>query len=505
MIRSGRTLTHDQQHSCDLVIVGTGAGGGMLMAEAARAGLRVMALEEGHHLQARDFNQREREMIELLFQEAGARATEDGSVTVLGGRGLGGSTLHNTNLCKRAPAVVLEHWAEALGLDGWRPAALGPDFAAVEEQLHVSTIEPERVNANNQVLLRGMQALGWRGGLLQHNRRGCAASGFCELGCTFDAKENVVKVLVPEALAHGAEVWCECRVERVLLEQGRAVGVVARALGEDDRGPTLTVRARAVALAGSAIGSAALALRSGLPDPHDLVGKNLHLHPGAAVAGRFDVPIEGWMGIPQSVECTEWIDYLPGSPRRIWIVPAFAHPIGFAAMLPGFGAAHMRQLRHYRQVAVLVAMLHDESAGRVTVDRSGRAKIRYRLGDADARALGDGIAACARLLLAGGAREVWSPYGAKQPIRTDREAQALARAVRPLAPPLTAAHPMGTLPMAVDPRRGVSDGEGRWHGVPGLYVADGSLFPTSLGGPPQISIYTVGRRVARTVAGDLSR
>ena len=505
-VRSASELRADVTYHCDLVVVGTGAGGGMLIADAARAGLSVIAVEEGAYRTAKDFNQREREMLSALFQDQGGRATVDGGVAVLQGRGVGGSTIHNTNLCKRAPDPILEHWASEYGLDGWRPAEMAADFAAVEERLHVSPIEPERVNRNNDVLLRGMKALGWRGGLLHHNRRGCVGSGFCELGCAFDAKDNVTRALLPDALAAGANIWSDCRAERVLTDGKRAIGIEARALRDGRPGPRMILFGGAVALAGSAIGSAALGLRSGLPDPHRLVGRSLHLHPGAAVAGLFDEPIEGWMGIPQSVECTEHIDFIPSSPRRVWIVPAFAHPIGFAAMAPGFGAAHMRRMRSYPFTAVLVAMLHDHSAGQVEVERDGRPKITYALDGDDGRALAGGMAACARLLLAAGAREVTVPIARGGGVRSEADLAAVAAHVpRALDPALTSAHPMSTLPMAADPRRGVTDGDGRWHGLAGLWVADGSLFPTSIGGPPQISIYTVGRRVARAVIAELGK
>ena len=506
MIRSGRDLTADLTLDCDVVVVGTGAGGGMVLADAARAGLRVIAVEEGAYHSSRDFSQRERPMLAALFHDGGGRTTEDGLITVLQGRGVGGSTVHNTNLCQRAPSPILEHWAATFGLDEWRPEALAEDYAAVEARLHVAAIEPAQVNRNNDVLRRGLSALAWRGGLLAHNRRGCVGSGFCELGCAFDAKENVLKVLVPEALAAGATIFAEVRAERVRLDGGRAAAVHGRALVDGRFGARLEIRARAVVLAGSATGSAALALRSELPDRHRLVGRGLHLHPGAAVAGVFDEAIDGFRGIPQSVECTELIDWQPGSENRIWIIPAFAHPIGAAVMLPGFGAAHMARLRQYRHLAVLTAMLHDESAGRVAVHRDGRPKITYALDEGDGRALRRGLAACARLLLAAGAREVISPLSTVGTIRREADLEAILRHPLRLAdPPLTAVHPMSTLPMARDPRQGVVDGSGRWHGVPGLYVADGSVFPTSLGGPPQISIYTVGRRVARAITADLRR
>ena len=506
MIRLGRELRDGATLDCDVVVVGTGAGGGMALHDLALAGLRVIALEEGSYRTSRDFNGLERAMLPLLYQDSAARTTDDGAIAVLQGRGVGGSTVHNTNLCKRAPDPVLDDWVARFGLDGWHPDKLAPDFAAVEAMLHVSQIEPERVNRNNDALARGMAKLGWRGGRLWHNRRGCAGSGQCELGCAFDAKENVLKALLPAALAAGADVLAETRCERVLVEGGAAIGVVARGLVGGRPGPAVTIRARAVALAGSAVGSAALAKVSNLHDPHGLVGGSLHLHPGVAVAGVFDERIEGWSGIPQSVECTEHIDWMPGSPKRVWIVPAFVHPIGLAASLPGFGAAHMKRLRTYGNLAILVAMLHDESSGRITADRGGRPQISYRLGERDRVALGLGMAACTRLLLAAGAREVLVPTAQPISATSERDVAAIeAHRAAPFDPSLTAVHPMGTLPMAADPAHGVTDGEGRWHGLRGLYVADGSVFPTSLGGPPQISIYTVGRRVARTIAADLPR
>jgi choline dehydrogenase-like flavoprotein len=300
-------------------------------------------------------------------------------------------------------------------------------------------------------------------------------------------------VLLPEAAAAGARVLADCRAERVVVARGRAVAVEARVVaGGGRRGPTVTVRAGAVCLAGSAVGSAALALASGLPDPSRRVGRGLRLHPGAAVAGIFDEIIEGWIGIPQSWECTEKLRFDDDAgDDRVWIVPAFAHPIGLAAALPGFGAPHMRLMRLYPRLAIVAAMLHDRSEGRVTVDGT-RPIVDYALDAADARALGKGMAACAEILLAAGARQVMVPFADPLLItRPDELPQIVARGYRPLDPLLTAVHPMGTLALGR-----VVDERGRWRGVERLWVADGSLFPTSLGAPPQLSIYAAARQVA---------
>lgn len=477
----------------DAIVVGTGAGGSIALRELARAGLRAVAFEGGPALSPRDFDQREEHMIPLLYQDGGGRTTDDLAIRVLGGRGLGGSTVHNTNLCKRTPDELLERWAHRHGVEGALPRDMAPAFERIERDLGVSRIPEDAVNANNDVLRRGVRALGWRGGVLAHNRVGCIRSGFCELGCAYDAKQNAAKVVLPQAVAAGAEIRADTEVRRVTFERGAVTGV--EAVTRD--GAALRARARVVVLAGSAIGSAALALRSALPDPFLTAGTKLHMHPGAVVAGVFDERVDGHRGIPQSFECTEMLSFDETSPRRTWIVPAFAHPIGTAAILPGFGAAHMRAMRDYRHLAVLTAMLHDETEGRVTVDRFGVPAIRYAMIERDRAGLAAGVAACARLLFAAGAREVRIPAFPTVRLRSVRELDALDTSfVRPHGVPLSAVHPMGTMRMGRDPRASVVASTGEHHQVRGLFVLDGSLFPTSLGGPPQISIYAFALHLA---------
>jgi choline dehydrogenase-like flavoprotein len=250
-------------------------------------------------------------------------------------------------------------------------------------------------------------------------------------------------------------------------------------------------------LAGSAVGSAALALASGLPDPHKQLGRNLRLHPGGAVAGKFDRVIDAVHGIPQSYECTELLSFEEGSDKRVWIIPAFAHPIGTASMLPGFGASHMRAMRSYEHLAVLTAMVHDETSGRVTLDRDGRPSLEYDMSIGDRDQLGKGLGACARLLFAAGATEVTIPAIIPRRLKRVNDLDGVnLRHVDPRDFPLTAVHPMGTMRMGDDPGTSVVTSKGEHHQVRGLFVADGSLFPTSIGVPPQISIYAFALHLA---------
>jgi choline dehydrogenase-like flavoprotein len=309
---------------------------------------------------------------------------------------------------------------------------------------------------------------------------------------------NARRVVIPEGRARGGVVWADAKVEKVTHDAGRVTGVRARAAS----GRMITARARVVVLSASAVGSAAIAIASDLPDPHAQHGERLRIHPGGVVAGVFGHEggraIEGWKGIPQSVECTEWLDLREGSDRRVWITTAFAHPIGTAVGLPGFGAAHMRAMRDYPRLAVLTAMVHDETAGRVTVTRDGRPKLSYAMLPSDREQLAIGLRACARLLLAAGAREVVVPGVPPIRVNTERDIDAIdATFARPHNVPLTAVHPMGTMRMGEDPRASVVSSTGEHHHVKGLFVADGGLFPTSLGGPPQISIYSFAEHLSR--------
>ncbi len=506
MIVRGRTLSRPFHRRCDVVVVGTGAGGAMCARQLARAGREVVALEMGGFHRPSEFTQREDEMLPMLFQDRAARATKDMSVTVLQGRGVGGSTVHNTNLCKRTPDPVLDEWARRFGVTGWSPEELAADFAATEADLSVSVLGEAQLNVANRLMQEGTLALGWRGGYLSHNRVGCVGSGFCELGCAFNAKQNALKVLIPDGLAAGLDVYADCEATEVRVENGRAVGVLGRYVDADGQPlGDFQVSAEAVVLAGSAVGSAALMLRSGLPDPHAQCGRHLHLHPGAPVAGVYDERVVGWKGVPQSWEVMEFLDF-EREDKRAWIVANFAHPIGTAVNLPGFGPEHARLMAAYAHLVVFTPMLHDRTEGRVTVTRRGRILLAYTMSAADREQMALGLRESARLHLAAGAKRVVVPFVEPLEVTSERDLGRIrAEDLGPLDLPVLAVHPMSATRMSGSPREGVVRPDGRHHQVAGLFVADGGLFPTSIGVPPQISIYTAGRVIARHVDAELGR
>lgn len=486
----------------EVVVVGLGAGGSMVFHDLAAAGVDVLGLEVGSAFDTAEMTGREDEMLPQLFAEAGARATDDFSVTILQGRGVGGSTLHNTNLCKRLPSAVLDDWAERFGLDSLTGGALDDDFEAIEELLGVHRVPDDRVNRNNAIVARGIEALGYAGGRLAHNRGQCQQSGFCELGCPNNGKENAAKVLIPAGLRAGGRILTEARVDRVLTNSGKATGVEVTAVDPDERidGGSVTIRARHVVVSASATASAALLQRSGIRDPHGHTGRHLHMHPGAVVMGLFDDTVEGWLGVPQAVECTEFLQFGPGAEQRVWLVTGFAHPGGAAGFIPGFGGAHAQIMSRYAHAASIILMLHDETGGTVQSGPGEHVDVAYQLEKSDWAQVALGLREASRILLAAGARKVMVPTVPPMWVSSERELDAIVTSkLGPLSPPMTAVHPMSTIRMSSDPRTGATDADGRFYGTDNLWVADGSLFPTSIGGPPQISIYTFGRRVARSL------
>jgi choline dehydrogenase-like flavoprotein len=501
VIRSLQDHRGDLREQADVCVIGSGAGGAVAAAELAEGGLSVVVLEQGHHWTRTDFTQREEQMLPRLFEEAGMRQTVDGAVVVLQGRCVGGSTVHNLCYAFRAPDPIIRMWAEEHALPELTPEALAPSFERVERSLRVKPIREDEVNALNRLIRRGAEALGYSGFVARHNREGCVQAGYCILGCSYDAKQSMLITYVPRADRAGARIYANARAERIEAEDGRVRGVSGRILDGGGRpAGEISVRARAVVLAAGAVASPALLLRSRLGNRSGQVGRNLHLHPSVMVAGIFGDDFEPYRGIPQSYYIDAFID-LERDPHTGYILmPIAGFPVMTASNLPGFGREHFRFMKAYARTAGLLVLLHDQSEGSVESGSSpDRPRIRYSLRADERVQLAEGLIHCCEVLLAAGALEVVVPYwNAPLVLRPGDDLSAIRRrGVREGDIPMASTHPQSTCRMGGDPRRSAVGAFGESHEVRGLFLSDMSVFPTSLGAPPQITTAALADRMAR--------
>ncbi len=464
-----------------------------------------MVVEEGGHFTRRDFNMQEAWAYDTLYQDHGNRATEDLSIIILQGRTVGGGTTVNWTSSFRTPERTLALWAERHGLSGLDAATLAPHFAAVEARLSIREGNPDDVNANNRKLLEGASKLGWSPELIRRSVKGCARLGYCGMGCPLDAKQSAAITYIPDALAAGAHVFTNARAKLIETDRGRAKGVVCDVANPGSPHPKRFVvyARRGVLLAGGAINTPALLLRSKIVNASEAVGRRTFLHPTVPLVAYYDEPIEGFYGAPQSVACHHFADR--GERVGYFLETAPVHPMLSAVALSGFGAGHRRAMERLAHAQATIALLidghHDDPGGRVRADRDERIRIDYPLTPSLREAGVDAIKNMARLQLAAGAREVVTLHEEPLVIRSEADlAQVDGAAFGPNRHTLFSAHQMGGAAMGNDRVTSVVDASGRHHELENLWVVDGSIFPTSLGVNPQLSIYAHARLFATAIS-----
>jgi choline dehydrogenase-like flavoprotein len=457
-------------------------------------------LEQGGHYTAVDFNQREDTMIPLLFEDAGMRATEDGSIVILQGRGIGGSTTHNLCYCFRTPEPILRRWEQEHGVR--ELASLDESFERVEAGLFVQPIQEHELNPLNVALRRGAERLGYHGLVARHNRVGCVRSGFCLLGCAYDVKKSMRVTYIPRAVDAGARILADCRADRIEVVPGGRRRVHATVLDRVGRPHgQLTVEVAVVVCSAGAIASPLLLGASELGGASGQLGRNLHLHPSVIAPAVFREPLHAYYGIPQAYYIDEFIDLERDSQSGVLLMPISGPPFLSAANLPGFGRKHFEFLRLLPRLGGVLSLLHDHSSGEVEARRGGRPRIRYRLERDERRRLIDGLKHSVELLWASGAERVLVPYH-REPL-TLRPEDGVSEIDRVEAEggdlTLNSTHPQSTCRMGEDPSRSVVNSYGELHDTPGVFVADMSVFPTSLGAPPQITTAALGDRTAHHI------
>lgn len=503
---------------CDVAIIGSGAGAGITAELLAKAGLQVLIIEEGPLKSSSDFNQKESEAYPSLYQESAARKTEDKAINILQGRCVGGSTTVNWTSSFRTPPATLQFWQDRFGLSGYTASALAPYFAQAEQRLN---IQPWRVapNENNDLLRRGAAALGIPVAVISRNVKDCWNLGSCGLGCPTNAKQSMLVTSIPAALDGGAQLLTETRAEKFELANGKVTALICRAVAPNGAlapvnpsGEAIKIKAKHYVLAGGAINSPAVLLRSGAPDPHGRLGARTFLHPVVMSSSVFEQKVEAWNGAPQAIYSDHFLDTqaLDG-PMGYKLEAPPLHPVIFASTVPGFGQGQHDLLKSFPHNHTLLALLrdgfHEESpGGKVKLRSDDSAVLDYPLTDYVMEGGRRALLSMMEIQFAAGARQVLPLHEMAQPYTSWAQAREAVKAL-PMKPRLTkvvSAHVMGGCGLAGAERLGVTRPDGVHWQLDNLSIHDGSLFPTSIGANPQLSIYGAVNRLAQDLAKRLS-
>ncbi len=508
------TLREPQRIDCDVAIVGTGAGGGISAELLAKAGLAVVLIEEGPLASSREFRMREADAYPHLYWDSAARKTRDKAITILQGRAVGGSTTVNWTSSFRTPPATLAFWRSRYGLADFTEDALAPWFAQAETRLAIRpwTVAP---NENNSLLARGAAALGIPTAVIRRNVAGCANLGYCGVGCPLDAKQSMLVTTIPAALDRGARLYTRLRALRFEFDGARIERLVCAALRPDGltaSGVTVDVRARHFVAAGGAINTPGLLLRSSAPDPYRLLGRRTFLHPTVISSALFEQRVDGFAGAPQTVYSDRFLEVDPiDGPFGFKLEAPPLHPVLFATTLHGFGPSHAALMQRFAHAHALIALLRDgfhpdSRGGEVLLAADGRALLDYPLNEPVWDGVRRAFVAMAEIQFAAGASKVYPVHELAGGYTRFAEAkEAIERLpLKPLLTRVVSAHVMGGCGMAASERTGVVDGRGRHFQIENLSVHDGSVFPTSLGANPQLSIYGIVARMASALAAELT-
>ncbi len=496
-VRASTSIADGSVLEADVIIIGTGAGGGTTAEILANAGLKVLMLEEGPLKSSDDFRMDEREAYRDLYQESAGRMSKDGAMSILQGRCVGGTTVINWTSSFRTPEPTLQHWASEFGVEGMSKDEMAPWFEKMEQRLNVAPWQVP-ANPNNAVLSRGATELGIDWKVIPRNVSACWNLGYCGTGCPTNAKQSMLVTTIPAALQQGSELVYSARAERLIMEGRKVLGVEITALNDDYQpsGSRLVAKAPHVIMACGAINGPALLLRSKAPDPHKRIGKRTFFHPTTFCFAEFDELIDPYYGAPQSIysDHFQWQSVDGPVGYKLEVPPL--QPGLTSVLLLGHGHQHFSDIQKLPNLHAMIALLRDgfhpqSEGGSIELAGDGTPIIDYAINDY----LWDGVRrswlSMAEIQFAAGAKAVRASHVDSPWFKNWEEAKAGINALEFRSNAFTAgsAHCMGGLTMGEDQTRCLVDSNGKYHHLDNLYVFDGSVFPTSIGANPQLSIY----------------
>ena len=467
----------------DACIVGSGAGGGVLAYRLSEAGMKVAVLEKGGHYPIEWIENASEEELTKLWKSGGEQLSQDYSVNIAQAECVGGGTVINWGVCFDAPELVLNYWRETFGFP-YSTAEMDSAFDAVRKMIQITPVE--NAGGVHRIVQRGVQALGYHGGWMERNSVG-------------GVKQSMLVSYLAKADPELVHVFPDCEVQAFILRRGRAVGVRAtHANPKKSRQETFEIRSKIVVLAAGAIASSGLLQRNRLVRSHQ-VGQHLSIHPAAGVMGEFEEKVNTAMHLPMAYYCDEFSVRETGRPGFM-IESTIVPPFQLGVNVTRFGERHAAIMRRYAHMAVAGVFVHDEPSGTVSLNWGGEPVIDYALSALDQQKMIIGLEEASRVLFAAGAKRVILPHFGYLELGRMADIQQIRRRGMSAGTLVAATpHPQGGNRMGRNRAYCVVNEHCEMFEVPRLFVCDASVFPTSVGVNPQVTVMAVAELTAQYI------
>src|SRR5262249_8054018 len=485
----------------DVVIVGSGAGASILAEGLLREGREVLMLERGDYVDPTQFSEDEVEILGKLYHDGALQLSRDFRFQVLQGSCVGGTTVANN-----AGGFDLPPEGRARGKDtdslnaGLDPARLWSSFEHIRGFVGVERQHHNHLNKGARYVTAGVERLQLEippneYSVVEANIHDCLGCGYCNIGCAFGRKLSMMDTVLPmlqEQFNNGREAFrilAGCEVTK-LHAKGRKITSVTCRLKDGRR---VDVSGNQFIVSAGAISSSLLLIRSGVGGSR--AGKNVSFNMGSPMTAVFDDVVNSYDGLQIS-------HYLKVSPSRGYIIETwFNPPVSQALTMPGWFEDHFKNMRRYNRITCTGVLVGTESNAQVRrAGLTGR-EIDYVPTPGDLEKLLAGLVLTGEIFFKAGAKIVIPntfDYHEFTSLDQLRELPSLVKDASDIT--LGTGHPQGGNAISRNPERGVVDDQFRVYGYNNLFICDASVFPSSLGVNPQLTVMALAHYAAPLIA-----